>query len=88
MLFSMSFASLLTLVYRGQCSTGPQQCCNSVQDSSVPQVAQLLGSLGLQLGAGIPIGVTCSPVTVIGAAGGSSWLVHSVLQCMQHQAMC
>lgn len=34
----------------------------------------LLGSLGIQLGAGIPVGVTCSPITAVGIAG-NSWCV-------------
>jgi len=57
---------------KGQCATGGQYCCNSIQNSSSPSVLALLGSVGGTAGANIPVGVTCTPVTVIGAAAGSS----------------
>jgi len=55
-----------------QCQTGPQLCCQDIQPSDSPQSKGLLGLLGIVLDAVIPIGVTCSPITVIGAAGGSN----------------
>ncbi|EJD00320.1 fungal hydrophobin [Fomitiporia mediterranea MF3/22] len=56
-----------------QCNTGPIQCCDSVQSSSSGGlVSVLLGLLGVVLdGVNVPIGVTCSPITVIGAGGTS-----------------
>ncbi|KAF9442358.1 fungal hydrophobin [Macrolepiota fuliginosa MF-IS2] len=55
-----------------QCNTGSIQCCNSVQSSDSSVVSLLAGLLGIVLG---PItgqvGVTCSPITVIGAGGNS-----------------
>ena len=57
------------------CSTGPIQCCNSVQSANSPSVGLLAGLLGIVLG---PItgqvGLTCSPLNIIGI-GGNSWLV-------------
>ncbi|KXN85710.1 Fruiting body protein SC1 [Leucoagaricus sp. SymC.cos] len=57
------------------CSTGPVQCCNQVQDNDHSAVKQVVNSLSL-IGAVVPIGsvagqvgLTCSPVTVIGAQG-------------------
>ena len=55
-------------------SIGPIQCCNSVQSaSSGGLVSVLLGLLGVVLGdVNVPIGVTCSPITVIGS-GSAGW---------------
>ena len=58
-----------------QCTTGTLQCCNSVQAASSAAASLLLGLLGVVLqDLTIPIGISCSPITVIGA-GDSSWLV-------------
>ncbi|EJD03535.1 fungal hydrophobin, partial [Fomitiporia mediterranea MF3/22] len=56
----------------GQCDTGALQCCQSVQDSNSNPISVLLGLLGVVLGpVNIPVGVTCSPITVVGAGGTS-----------------
>ncbi|PAV14952.1 fungal hydrophobin [Pyrrhoderma noxium] len=48
-------------------------CCQSTSSASDPATAGLLGTLGVALeGVDVPIGVTCSPITVIGAGGGSN----------------
>jgi hypothetical protein len=64
---------LLTANFRGQCTTGAQYCCQSVQSSSTPQAQQAIASVEAQVGANIPVGLTCDAVTVIGAGSGSSW---------------
>ncbi|TDL27147.1 fungal hydrophobin [Rickenella mellea] len=57
----------------GQCNSGPVQCCNSLTTAGDPAVAQQLGLLGINLqDLNVPIGLTCSPITVIGISGGSS----------------
>ncbi|KAH7872160.1 hydrophobin 2 [Lentinula edodes] len=54
------------------CSTGPIQCCDSVQSASSSPVAILLGLLGIVLqDVNVNVGLTCSPITVIGASGSS-----------------
>ncbi|EPQ52312.1 hydrophobin, partial [Gloeophyllum trabeum ATCC 11539] len=56
-----------------QCNTGPVQCCQSVQSSGDPGVTSLLGLLGIVLdGANVPIGLTCSPINVLGLGQGAS----------------
>ncbi|KAI0826600.1 fungal hydrophobin [Trametes gibbosa] len=55
------------------CSTGPIQCCDSVQKASDPAVAGLLSLLGIVVeGLDVLVGLTCSPITVVGVGAGSS----------------
>ncbi|KAJ7128632.1 hypothetical protein C8R44DRAFT_979257 [Mycena epipterygia] len=43
------------------------QCCSSVQSSSSSAVAAVAATLGLDLsGLNVPVGLGCSPITVIG----------------------
>lgn len=53
----------------------PVQCCNSVQSSgSGGLVSLLLGLLGVVLnGVNVPIGLTCSPLSIIGIGSGAVW---------------
>ncbi|KAF9492384.1 hydrophobin, partial [Pleurotus eryngii] len=54
------------------CSTGSLQCCNSLEDASNPIVGLLAGLLGIVLGPiTAQVGLTCSPITVIGVGGTS-----------------
>ncbi|TFK96784.1 hydrophobin, partial [Pterulicium gracile] len=51
-----------------KCNNGPIQCCQNTQSSSDPQASQLLALLGLNIqDVNVPIGITCSPITGIGA---------------------
>ena len=62
----------------GQCNTGEAQCCNSVQAANTPSAAALLGLLGIVLqDVTALVGITCSPLSVIGV-GGSGWYVFFV----------
>jgi len=55
------------------CDTGSQSCCNSLQDANDPSLSTLLGSLGLDLSGIVgQVGLTCSPITGIGAGAGAS----------------
>ncbi|KAF9220787.1 hydrophobin [Gyrodon lividus] len=56
---------------RDQCNTGPIQCCNSVQ--SAQQVSGLLSTVGVLVANAAAlgqVGVTCSPLSVIGVGSG------------------
>ncbi|EKM54145.1 uncharacterized protein PHACADRAFT_97866 [Phanerochaete carnosa HHB-10118-sp] len=54
------------------CSTGDAQCCNSVTSASNPAAAGILSGLGIVLqGVTADVGLTCSPITAVGAGGGS-----------------
>ncbi|RDB17186.1 Hydrophobin-1 [Hypsizygus marmoreus] len=55
----------------GQCNTGPIQCCNKVTNSKDPVASLLAGLLGIVLGADVAVGLTCSPLSVIGIGGNS-----------------
>ncbi|EIN05028.1 fungal hydrophobin, partial [Punctularia strigosozonata HHB-11173 SS5] len=55
-----------------QCNTGSIQCCNSVQKATDPSASALLGLLGIVLSdVDVLVGLTCSPISVIGAGGNS-----------------
>lgn len=59
----------------GQCQTSDQYCCNSVQNAGSPQATAILGDLlAAVIGADVPVGLTCSPLTAIGL-GSNSWYV-------------
>ena len=56
------------------CSTGPIQCCDTVEKASDPAAAAILASLGVVVqDVDALVGLTCSPVTVIGVGTGDSW---------------
>ncbi|KAJ7898566.1 fungal hydrophobin [Mycena olivaceomarginata] len=64
---------LVTLAAASPTNTPPvtalssPQCCSSVQSSSSNVVTALAALLGLDLsGLNVPIGLSCSPITVIG----------------------
>ncbi|KAJ7364713.1 fungal hydrophobin [Mycena albidolilacea] len=64
---------LVTLAAASPTNTPPvtppssPQCCSSVQSSSSNVVSVLAALLGLDLsGLNVPIGLSCSPITVIG----------------------
>ncbi|KAK1215708.1 hypothetical protein PQX77_021670 [Marasmius sp. AFHP31] len=55
----------------GQCNTGTLQCCNSVTTAKDPVASLLIGLLGIVLqDVNVGVGLTCSPITVIGGGNG------------------
>ncbi|KAG9308670.1 hydrophobin [Chiua virens] len=66
-------ASASHLEARQQCNTGSISCCNSVQ--SVQQANNILSAFNLveaALGLGGNVGLTCTPISVIGTGKGCS----------------
>jgi len=62
-----------TPIPASQCNTGPVQCCNSTGTAKDPSISKLLGLLNINVSdVTAIIGVTCSPISVIGI-GGNSW---------------
>ncbi|KAL1944042.1 hypothetical protein VTO73DRAFT_3860 [Trametes versicolor] len=56
----------------GSCSTGPIQCCNSLESANSGAGSLLLGLLGIVVqGLDVVLGLDCSPISVIGVGGGS-----------------
>ncbi|KAK0215189.1 hydrophobin-251 [Armillaria nabsnona] len=67
-------ASATAVVPRGgaSCASGTVQCCDSVQSPTSSAVQTLLGQLGIPIGdVTANVGVTCSPISVIGVGGTS-----------------
>jgi len=83
----LAAATPVELVARQTCSTGTAQCCESVESAtSGGLVSLLLGLLGVVVGdiTG-QVGLTCSPVTVIGV--GSSGSCSSTVVCCEDNAL-
>lgn len=61
-----------TAIPASQCSTGPVQCCNSVQKADSASVNSILGLLNIVLNdLNVLAALTCTPLSVIGVGGSS-----------------
>ncbi|KDQ55625.1 hypothetical protein JAAARDRAFT_133553 [Jaapia argillacea MUCL 33604] len=55
-----------------ECNTGPIQCCDQVESANSPAAANVISSLGIVVqDVTALVGLTCSPITVIGVGGSS-----------------
>ncbi|KAH9940201.1 hydrophobin [Epithele typhae] len=63
----------VTPAFAQTCSTGILQCCELVEKASDPAAAAVLKSIGVVVqDVDTLIGLTCSPITVIGVGTGDS----------------
>ncbi|KAI0645497.1 fungal hydrophobin [Trametes meyenii] len=54
------------------CSTGPIQCCNSVESANSQVAQSVLGSLGVVVGdVTALVGLGCSPISVVGVGASA-----------------
>ncbi|TBU30085.1 fungal hydrophobin [Dichomitus squalens] len=61
------------------CATAPVQCCDTVEKASDPSISKELGLLGVVVqDVDALVGLTCSPITVIGVGSGSSCSANAV----------
>ncbi|KAJ3559587.1 hypothetical protein NM688_g261 [Phlebia brevispora] len=66
-------ATPATLFSRSQCDTGSVSCCNSVQPAGSDAANDALsGLLNIPVGLGVPIGLDCTPINVIGEGSGAN----------------
>jgi hypothetical protein len=57
-----------------QCNTAPVQCCQDVQSAGSDAASKLLATVGVVVqDLTIPIGITCTPITVVGVGSGATW---------------
>ena len=60
------------------CTTAPIQCCQSTGKASDPAIAKVLGGLGVAVeDVNVLVGLTCTPISVIGVGSGNTWWVPS-----------
>lgn len=67
------------------CDTGALQCCDSTSSTVTPAISKLFGLLGISAqGVAIPIGITCSPISVRELSLSKS---HSLLTTIHHRSL-
>ncbi|KAI0648543.1 hydrophobin-251 [Trametes meyenii] len=73
------FAVATPLTSRSSCSTGPIQCCDSTEKAGSAAGSAILGLLGIVVqDPNVLVGLTCSPITVIGVGSGGSCSAQTV----------
>ncbi|KAI5122415.1 hypothetical protein M0805_002965 [Coniferiporia weirii] len=56
-----------------ECNTAPVQCCDSVTSAGSSAAAPILASIGVVVqDLNIPVGLTCSPISVVGVGSGAT----------------
>ncbi|KAJ7053486.1 fungal hydrophobin [Mycena amicta] len=88
---TLAFFALFTLAAAvphnsrtSQSSGSGTQCCKSVVPSTDPAISYLAGLVGIDLtGLDVPIGLSCSPITVLGNNCGGT-----VVNCQSPAEQC
>ncbi|KAH9849345.1 fungal hydrophobin-domain-containing protein [Lenzites betulinus] len=74
------------VIPRGQCNTGPVQCCNSVHSSSSDSSKLIISLLALDVKDVVgDIGLGCSPINVVGVSSGNACSTNTV--CCQNNSV-
>ncbi|KAL1947101.1 hypothetical protein VTO73DRAFT_14062 [Trametes versicolor] len=64
---------------RQTCSTGAIQCCQQTTTANSASAAAILGLLGIVLqDLNVPVGLTCSPISVVGVGSGNGCSANAV----------
>ncbi|KIP08214.1 hydrophobin [Phlebiopsis gigantea 11061_1 CR5-6] len=75
----LAAATPTSFVTRQSCSTGSVQCCNTVEKASSPSAATILGGLDVVLqDLNVLVGLTCSPISIVGVGSGSACSAQTV----------
>lgn len=80
----VSFALSVAAVSGGsdyECNTDKIYCCEQIQESQSKagaEIAKTIAGLDVQTLTG-RIGAACSPITVVGASDGGTWLIYFLL---------
>ncbi|KAK1222057.1 hypothetical protein PQX77_015122 [Marasmius sp. AFHP31] len=74
-LFALATLAAATPTRRGEpasdCATGDLQCCESTGTAKDPSIAAVLAAIGVDVSdLNVLVGLTCSPITVIGGGNG------------------
>ncbi len=78
-LFTLSALAILAVATPApaadaSCSTGAIQCCDSVEKADSAAVTPILASIGVVVqDVNALVGLTCSPISVVGVASGNAW---------------
>ncbi|KAK1222732.1 hypothetical protein PQX77_014404 [Marasmius sp. AFHP31] len=68
---TLAVATPTGLSARADCNTGPIQCCQTTTTAKDPIVTPILALIGVVLqDLNVAVGLTCSPITVIGGGNG------------------
>ncbi|TFK37870.1 hydrophobin-251 [Crucibulum laeve] len=74
-LATAAFSSMVQgqrIISPNQCNTGPIQCCQGAGRAYLAPYSALLALLGIVVqDSNILVGVTCTPITIIGVGAGS-----------------
>ena len=71
---TVAILAAATPVFAQTCSTGPIQCCESVEQADSPAAAAILASIGVVVqDVTALVGLTCDPITAIGVGSGDTW---------------
>ena len=71
---TVAILAAATRVFAQTCSTGPIQCCESVEQADSPAAAAILASIGVVVqDVTALVGLTCDPITAIGVGSGDTW---------------